>query len=248
MHTQQPFEDSHKIYNHHLEVVQNFLRAPKLSAYYLNIQSALLLTHVQKDKSSLPGLDDRALLSPRMDEQALNLSQLFTALSPKLSRDIHHSQILENFLDFLMPSGDLDAERYATVAFVCLIHLFGDYWAPVSRSTWFSRHSQARIKDTEHLSRWHGPQLRGTLWWGENVAFYWHLRTCIPDHSWSNFGTKTFSTQDVLTIYWDKLARQQYCSIFIQFLLEGSSYSDQLLSFSRRRVFRFGYLHRKHPI
>jgi hypothetical protein len=241
----QPFEDSHKIYNHNLEVVHNFLAA-KPPNYYSNSQSALLLDliHGQKDISSLPGLHDRLSPPSRMEKQASNLSQLFTVFSPKLLRETHHSQVLGDFLGFLMQSSDLDAKEYAASAFVCLMDLLGDYQAPVSRSNWFSRHSQTT---TKHLSRWRGPWLRGTLWWGENIGFYWHLRTWIPDHPWSSFGTKASPTQDVVTIYWDKLGSQYCRSLLVQFLLERSSYSEHLLNFSRQRVFRFGYLHRKHP-
>ena len=41
---------------------------------------------------------------------------------------------------------------------------------------------------------------------------------------------------------------QNLRSDHLQFLLEKSAYSNNLLNFARRRVFRFRYLHRKHPI
>jgi hypothetical protein len=40
---------------------------------------------------------------------------------------------------------------------------------------------------------------------------------------------------------------QNLRSNHLQFLLEKSAYSDNLLNFAHHRVFRFRYLHRKHP-
>jgi hypothetical protein len=42
--------------------------------------------------------------------------------------------------------------------------------------------------------------------------------------------------------------RNSFPSGHLQFLLEKSAYSDDLLNFVHHRVFRFGYLHRKYPI
>jgi len=43
------------------------------------------------------------------------------------------------------------------------------------------------------------------------------------------------------------LNEELYLSKHLQYLLEKAAYSDNILDFARRRVFRFGYLLRKHP-
>jgi hypothetical protein len=50
--------------------------------------------------------------------------------------------------------------------------------------------------------------------------------------------------------YWDfldKIEGDSFRSTHLQFLLEKSAHSNDILNFARHRVFRFGYLHRKHP-
>ncbi|KIM35968.1 hypothetical protein M413DRAFT_449493 [Hebeloma cylindrosporum] len=73
--------------------------------------------------------------------------------------------------------------------------------------------------------------------WKRRIKFYWYLRTYIYD------STSYFHYFQFLKNISDNRSR----SIHLQFLLEKSGHSDPLLNFARRRVFRFRYLHRKHP-
>jgi hypothetical protein len=63
-------------------------------------------------------------------------------------------------------------------------------------------------------------------------------KTLIEDNSDPNEHYVEFRTKQ----YSDSLR-----STHLRFLLEKSAYSDNILNFARHRVFRFGYLHRKHP-
>jgi hypothetical protein len=142
----------------------------------------------------------------------------------------------------------LDGQRQATAALACLKIIFKDYQVPLS---WLRQHSRTlRVPRAQH-SHQHCTDLpEGTDWHGI-IQFYWYLRIYLPtwmpqemcktpteDNSDPNEHYREFRTKQ----YSDSLR-----STHLRFLLEKSAYSDNILNFALHRVFRFGYLHRKHP-
>jgi len=154
--------------------------------------------------------------------------------------DEDYRQIFHDFLDSNHPMA-LDAWRYAVAALACLKILFGCSQAPVSHSMWFSEHSHAaRVCMDDHY-QWHRTDLQGETY-QSRVAFYWHLRTHLRDQMPpKQFFMERFSQFD------RESEHQYYRSNHLLFLLPKSAYSHNILNFARYRVFRFGYLHQKHP-
>ena len=137
--------------------------------------------------------------------------------------------IFRDFLDSGHPLA-LNGGRYATAASVCLKLILKHYQVPLSCFQRLSRQSLiARLSmDIGHLSHWRNVNLPG-----------W--KTFLTTHFSSHMRPGRTEISSALDRF------QYYGSDHLQFLLEKSSYSDNLLNFARRRVFRFGYLHRKHP-
>ena len=180
-------------------------------------------------------------LPPRLntiDDDALGLRSAGGPYSEKC-----YWKIFQDFLDSGNPLA-LDEQRYTVASLTCLKILFGQYRAPVLRFSWFNRHSRTLRVGMEAHFQWHHTDLPVGIDWGTSFRLYWDLRTRLPNQM--RPGTYL---SGVLTLL--KLSRQRAYpythSDHLQFLLQKSAYSDKILDFARYRVFRFGYMHRKHP-
>jgi hypothetical protein len=168
-----------------------------------------------------------------MDDDALGLCN-FCHNCDHLGQD-HRDAVQSIFRDFL-DSGHplaLDGQRYATAASACLKLIFKHYQVPLSCFQRFSRHSLTpRLTvDMEYL--FHRRHVNPPGW----MDF---LETYFSCFSWDVYPgiSGIYDALDVL---------QRARSSQLQFLLEKSAYSNTLVNFARRRVFRFGYLQRNHP-
>jgi hypothetical protein len=238
---EQPIEDADKLYNHHLAIVLNFF-ASKLRLYYSSSRLTLLLTflspiehnHLRTHVIPLPSRLHFA------DKTALGLQSAGGYYS---NPEKCYWKIFRDFLDSGNPLA-LDERRYTIAALACLKIMFGQYQAPVLCITWFSRHSRTLREDMEaHYQRNH-TDLPVGINWRRNISLYWDLRTHLPHQMRQGrnlLGPEiTFDLMNTQTI-------QYHRSNHLQFLLEKSTYSDNILDFARYRVFRFGYLARQHP-
>jgi hypothetical protein len=233
----QPIEDAGKLYNQNLIIVLNFF-ASKLRPYYSSSRLTLLLTFLCSSKPNYLGTSAIALPSRLeiVDKNALGLHRI-GGFHP----EDHYWKIFQDFLDSDDPLA-LDERRYTITSLICLKILFGRYQAPVLRVTWFSQHSRTLRADHSQRS-YAGLPVVTTR--GDSIRLYWELRTCLPNLM--RQGTHV-SAEDILF----KVRRQhgdQYSrSNQLQFLLQKSAYSDNILNFARYSVFRFAYLARQHPV
>ena len=219
---EQPLDGVDEIYHQRLGEVLNFFTS-KLPLYFSSSRLTLLLTLFVIPSDSPHFWADLIPLPSRlkmMDRDALGV------LSAYLSTD---GNIFQNFLDSGHPLA-LDGRRYATAASAFLKIIFKQYQVPLSCFQRFRRHSLTpRLGvNMEHHSHWCNVNLLG----------------------WKNFLETYFATpkrQGISAVYATLAHAQRLRTIHLRFLLEKSAYSDSLLSFARCRVFRFGYLCRKHP-
>jgi len=222
-HMEQPFDDADEVYNQRLGEVLNFF-ASKLSLYYSSSRLTLLITLLDIPPDRLdPRTGFHAYIIPlpsrlvAMDGDALGFFSVFRF---PLDRSI--------FRDFLNSGHPLalDGQRHATAASACLKIIFicdqlPHYWRPLRVDQLSQRHrGDLKPKTLSHRSvrHWH-------------LRSYLHCRKVPRD--FVTFGTK--------------IQCQHLRSEHLKFLLEKSAYSDSLLNFARRRVFRFGYLQRNYP-
>ena len=136
--------------------------------------------------------------------------------------------IFQDFLDSDHPLA-LDGQRHAAAASACLKIIFIYDQAP---------HSQRTLK-LNPLSQRHRPEFKPQTLWHRSVR-HWHLRNYPSSRKPHKFPRGFLIFQPVIRA-------QRVRSAHLKFLLEKSAYSDNLLNFARRRVFRFGYLQRSHP-
>jgi len=240
-HIEQPIEDADKLYNQNLSLVLDFF-ASKLPLYYSSSRLIFLLTFLFASGPNLLGtyavpLPSRLQIA---DDNALRLHRAGHDYYEKC-----HWKILQDFLDSGHPLA-LDQRRYAIASFACLKILFGQYQAPVLRFTWLIRHSRTLRGGMEmNYQRNHTDLPVGTDW-QRSIHLYWDIRTRLPSQMRPGSHPHLLG---VLTLL--ELSRQRAYpysqSEHLQFLLQKSAYSDNILDFARYRVFRFGYLHRKHP-
>jgi len=160
-----------------------------------------------------------------MDSGAHGLHTFFSAFYyPSMEWDI-----LRDFLDSRHPLA-LDGQRHATATLACLKIIFIYDQVPHSwRTLRIDQHSQRR-----------GANLKPKTLWHRSVR-HWHLRTYLS----------TQKSHELPQAFWEfrhKIRVQRLRSVHLKFLLDKSPYSDKLVHFTRRRVFRFGYLQRNHPI
>jgi len=231
-HIEQPIDDADEIYNKNLALVLDFF-ASKLHLYYASSRFTLLLTCLSASGPNYLGTHTIPL-PPRLkitDKDALDLH----AAGPWYA-DKCHWKVFQDFLHSNDPLA-LDEWRYTVAALACLKIVFRHSQPPVSCIAWFSQHSRTLRERIEVHSQWHHkPHYRGSM------AFYWHIRTRhrnqMPQKEsfWDRFSQFELESAD-----------QDYRSNHLQFLLPKSVYSHNILNFARYRVFRFGYLHRKHP-
>ena len=227
----QPVDDIDQIYNQKLTEVLNFFTS-KLQLYYSSSRLTLLLTLLDippnplcPDPTFWLNIPFLALPSrlKMMDSDALSLGSVsrFPAVEWEIFRE---------FLDSGHPLA-LDGQRRATAASACLKFIFIHDQAPHSRRTpRVVQRSQRHRADPKPKGLWH-----------QSPIFL------------SRFG-RYFSRQvdqqnsRAFSEFQGRIQAQHFRSEHFIFLLENSGYSDNLLNFSRRRVFRPEYLRRKHPI
>jgi len=235
-HIGQPIDDADEIYNKNLALVLDFF-ASKLHLYYSSSRLTLLLTSVLPSKPNY--LRPHSIPLPSKlkitDADSLDLHTAGGHFQRK-----SYWRIFQDFLDFNHPLA-LDKRRYAFAALACLEILFGHSQPPVSRVTWFSQHSRIVRERMEDHSQQHHKALRVESYW-RRVAFYWHLRT--RHH---NQMPRKQSVSDRFFQFTQESEDQDSRSHHLLFLLPKSVYSHAILDFAYYRVFRFGYLHRKHP-
>ena len=228
---QQPFDDVDQIYNQKLEEVLNFFTS-KLQLYYSSSRLTFLLTlldippnHLRQDPTFW--LDIPFLVLPSrlkmMDSDALSLGPFsrFPAVEWSIFRE---------FLDSSHPLA-LDGQRYATAASACLKIMFIHDQAPHSR----------RTQRVVQRSQRHRTDLKPKALWHQSAIFLSHLQRYFSRRV-DQKNSRAFPE------FQGKIQAQHVRSEHFIFLLEKSAYSDNLLNFARRRVFRFEYLRRKHPI
>ena len=239
----QPFEDSDEIYNNHLKAVLDFF-VSRLQPYYSSSRLTLVLTFLSTTQSNhfpthcVP-LPSRLKI---MDSNALNLHGIHGFVPQE-----HLGQHRKIFQDFLN-SGDplaLDEKRYATAASACLKILFGLYRPLVSKFRWFTQHSRILRVGTEPPFQRHYADLPARTNWRRNIEFYWCFRTFFPGLALQGVAETPQSTKITMDEF--RVNQIRILSSHLQFLLEKSVHSDNILSLARRKVFRFGYLHRNHP-
>jgi hypothetical protein len=228
---EQPIKDADKLYTRSLAIVLNFFSS-KLQLYYSSSRLTLLLTFLgtrHLATYSIP-LPSRLQIA---DDNSLGLHSAGGFYAD------WDWKIFQDFLDSSDAPLALDGQKYAIAAFACLKILFGHYLAPVWRFAWFSQHCRAlRMGIANHSQRRHTDLPVGT-YWGKNINAYWHLRTRLPN------GMPQTDLTDEDTLFDQRIIRSSR-SDHLQFILQKSAYSDKILHFARYRVFRFGYLHRKH--
>jgi len=231
----QPIDDADEIYNKDLALVLDFF-ASKLHLYYSSSRLTLLLTFLSNSdayflRPYVVPLPSRLKIT---DEEALDLRNVGGGWEAR------HWHIFQDFLDSNNPLA-LDDRRYAVAPLACLKILFGHHQPTVSRITWFSQHSRIIRKCMEDHSQWNHKDLRQQRY-RSCVAFYWRLRTR---------GRSQVSQKQYLLSRFSQFSQeslhQYFRSDHLLFLLPKSAYSHDILNFARYRVFRFGYLHRKHP-
>jgi len=250
---EQPFEDADELYNHKLRLVLDFF-ASKLHLYYSSSRLTSLLTTIYASidspasvistQHSIEDSDALVPLPPRVravDNAALSLCG---ALS--YSRRLKTESLWEIFLDFLDSDHPLalDGDRYATAAWSFLNVIFKHYQLPVFCFAWFSQHYRTMGLDLEHPSTRHLFHSEAEMDFSQTVDMYWGLRTIqVPgclDTEYSKVLRQEYEDYQAFSL-------QNLLSGHLQFLLERSAYSNNLLNFARHRVFRFRYLHRRHP-
>jgi hypothetical protein len=241
---EQPIEDADKLYNQNLAIVLKFF-ASKLPLYYSSSRLTLLLTFLSASGPKYLGTYLIPLPSrlQTADDHALGLHS---------AGGFHggdcYWKIFQEFLDSSDVPLALDGQKYTIAALTCLKILFGLYQAPVSLLTWFSQHCRALRIGIESRSRHHHTDLPVGTYRGRSISTYWHLRTHLPNQMRQGIH---LSAVDALF----ELSRQgalqgaHQCSRsnHLQFLLQKSVYSNNILDFARYRVFRFAYLARRHP-
>jgi len=235
----QPIEDADTLYNQNLKLVLDFF-ASKLQLYYSSSRLTLLLTFLLASEPNYLGTYSIPLPSRLKvtDSEALDLHR-----TGGYYPETCYWKIFQDFLDSSDALPALDGQKYTIAALTCLNILFGHYRAPVWRFAWFSQHSRASalgIGIAYHSQRHHIDLPVGT-YWGRSISLYWHLRTRLPNRMPHGMHLSSVDTHLKLK------SRQYSCSDHLQFLLEKSTYSHHILDFARYRVFRFGYLLRKHP-
>lgn len=129
---QQPFPESKALFNHHVNLFDQFLR-PIVRSYYSSPQLTLLLTflHLNWEHTWYPtGIDNTPYLSPAAescDDQGLRLPLWFYRCGDTRNVFGDYGKIVLNFLEDSNRSGELalDGGRFATAALCCLQYLCG---------------------------------------------------------------------------------------------------------------------------
>jgi len=239
-HMEQPTEDADTLYNQNLTIVLNFF-ASKLPLYYSSSWLTLLLTFLPASEHNI--LDTYAI--PLPSSLAIADGNAFSLY--KAGGDYHTKCYWKIFQDFLNSGNPLalNKRRYVIASLACLKILFGHYQAPVLRFTWFNRRSRTLRVDMEGHSHRHHTDLLMGINWRKDIHLYWDLRARLPNQM--RPGTHLLG----MVTLWARSERRSFPypqSKHLEFLLQKSAYSDNILDFARYRVFRFGYLARHHPV
>ena len=224
---EQPFDNVDEIYNQKLGEVLHFFSS-RLQPYYSSSRLTLLLTILGVPHHLRSSTVFQANVMP-LPSRLRAMDQAFLSFSTISHCPPEHWSIFRDFMDSGHPLA-LDGQRYATAALACLKLIFNRYQVPLSSFRRFSRHSLT-------------PNL------GMYVEHFLH-RNNVHLPVWEKFLRPYLSTHMCRGIPGIHVALDSYQrsrAIHLQFLLEKSAYSDSLLTFTRRRVFRFGYLQRNHP-
>ena len=217
-------------YNQKLGEVLNFF-VSKLPLYFSSTRLTLLLTlldippvRLGPFRSVWGHIIPLPLRLKKIDEDAFNLSSVSHIPGVDWS-------IFRDFLGSGYPLA-LDEQRYATAASACLKIIFQ---APHSWPTPRIHHSQRHREGLKHHA-----DLKPKTLWHQRPRFLWYCRTYLSSQG----------VHKIPQACWDlehEVEAQHIRSVHVKFLLEKAAYSDNLLNFARRRVFRFGYPHRNHP-
>ena len=267
---QQPFEDIDEIYTHKCGEVLSFFIS-KLQPYYSSSRFTLLLTFLDTPEDFIKSTENSAHLVPlpaRLEEK--DVRGLIKSLGCVPTRNI-----FQDFLESGHPLA-LNGQRHATAALACLKIIFKlyHYQAPLSHLEWFGQHYRHPRVAQKHLSHqrhtvhpagmgWnqfssfmidisipsHMKKRKGQGLWVSNSHLRNHRMTCVSIHipygrlvHYSEMGRLIFYGHLILVNHYQKLRSRH-----LQSILQKSAYSDDLLDFARHRVFRFGYLQRRHP-
>ena len=219
-----------QVYNQRLGEVLDFFSS-KLQPYYSSSRSTLALTLLDIAPCILNLMGyfsiDIIPLPPRLmviDSDAHGLLTFFSGYYFPEGWDI-----FQDFLNSDHPLA-LDGRRYATASSACLKIIFIYNQAP---------HYWHTPKINQCPQRYHAALKPKTLWyrnfrhWARSRKHLYNYKQGVPP----TFSKLALKTKD-----------QRLCSGILTFLLEKSAYSDDLLKFACRRVFRFGYLQQNHPI
>jgi hypothetical protein len=115
----------------------------------------------------------------------------------------------------------------------------------MSRVRWLTQHSRTLRVGIEDRFQWHHTDLPPGTDWNRRVNFYWHLKTSLSSRSPQGMPASYLHHHYQFRI---KIHDDRLLASHLEFLLEKAAYSNNLLNFAHRKVFRFGYLDRKHPI
>jgi hypothetical protein len=160
--------------------------------------------------------------------------------------------IFRDFLNSGHPQA-LGGQRYATAALAFLEIIFKNYHARLPCFLWLGQHSRTlRVTTQQHSQKPHTDLPSGTDW-KQSIQLYWQLRMYLPTRTpqkmpkTSKGDSDSDSDEPYSEFPRDILYEDIIRWIHLRFLLEKSAHSDNILNFARCRVFRFGYLNRKHP-
>ncbi|KIM47228.1 hypothetical protein M413DRAFT_23462 [Hebeloma cylindrosporum] len=236
------FDSANEVYHQKLGEVLDFF-VSKLPLYYSSRQLTLLVTLLDIPPYFFRAtsiLSDTVPLPSRLktlDSDAFGLHSFFSHADAR-----PNWTIFAHFLDSDHPMA-LDGQKYATASFVCLKLLFKHYQAPPFQarrpSSWLlGRHSRAHKAHHHQHSGRHHTAAPAEIKDYQSVRFYWHFRT-------------TRMTQKCRNALYSRLLKNvdndRVRSSHLQFILEKSSHSDDILNFGRRIMFRLAYFSRKHP-
>ena len=248
------------MYNQKRSEVVNFF-TPKLPVYFSSPRLTLLLTLLDIPPDRLPPI--RSVLGhiiplpsrlKIMDDNAFGLSSV--SHPSELGVDWN---TFRDFLDSDYPLA-LDGQKHATAASVCLKIFFRCDQAPYSWRTLRVRRFQRHRADLKPKTLWHRSvtrrlhlrthrhrvdlkhraDLKPKTSRHQSPRFHWHFWTCLS-------GQVVPKVPRAFRKFEGEIEAQRIRSGLLKFLLEKAAYSDSLLKFAHRRVFRFGYLQQSHP-
>jgi hypothetical protein len=218
-------------YEQKCEEVLNFF-VSKLPLYFSSTRLTLLLTlldipldHLRAFRSVWGHIIPLPPRLRKIDEGAFNLSSVSHISGVDWS-------IFRDFLDSGYPFA-LDGQRYAAAALACLKIKFQ---APHSWPTPRVHRSQRYREDLKHHAALQKPKTS------------WHQRPRFLLYRMPYLSSQVIHRNpQVLRDFEHEVEAQHIRSVHVKFLLEKAAYSNSLLNFARRRVFRFGYPHQNHP-